>query len=48
VRNSPRGTWDQVREVLAGMEESGMRRFYIQVSDDDHVAVDLALERLRA
>jgi alkanesulfonate monooxygenase SsuD/methylene tetrahydromethanopterin reductase-like flavin-dependent oxidoreductase (luciferase family) len=48
VRNAPRGTWDQVREVLAGMEQGGMRRFYIQVADDDHAAVDLALERLRS
>lgn len=47
VRNAPRGTWGQVREVLAGMEEAGMRRFYIQIADDDQAAVDLALERLR-
>ena len=48
VRNSPRGTWDQVREVLAGLGQTGMRRFYIQVADDDHAAVDLTLERLRS
>lgn len=29
-RNAPRGTWDQVRSILAEMEERGMTRFYIQ------------------
>ena len=51
VRNAPRGTWDQVRAVLAGMEQAGMRRFYIQVPanlDDDREEVDRMLERLRA
>jgi alkanesulfonate monooxygenase SsuD/methylene tetrahydromethanopterin reductase-like flavin-dependent oxidoreductase (luciferase family) len=46
-RNSPRGTWDQVREVLEGLASAGMERFYIQVPDDDQAAVDHALERLR-
>ena len=46
-RNSPRGTWDQVREVLAGLAAAGMQRFYIQVADDDHATIDRALERLR-
>jgi len=51
VRNSPRGTWDQVREGLDGMERAGMRRFYIQapaVLEDDLAGLELALERLRA
>lgn len=29
-RNAPRGTWDQVRSILAVMEERGMTRFYVQ------------------
>jgi alkanesulfonate monooxygenase SsuD/methylene tetrahydromethanopterin reductase-like flavin-dependent oxidoreductase (luciferase family) len=29
-RNAPRGTWDQVRSILAGMEEVGLSRFYFQ------------------
>lgn len=29
-RNAPRGTWDQVRSILGGMQERGMTRFYIQ------------------
>lgn len=48
MRNSPRGTWEQVKEVLAGMAEAGMRRFYIQVPDDDMSRVDEALKRLRS
>jgi hypothetical protein len=30
VRRSPRGTWDQVRGVMAGLEAAGMERFWIQ------------------
>ncbi|MEX0825755.1 MAG: LLM class flavin-dependent oxidoreductase [Acidimicrobiia bacterium] len=48
MRNSPRGTWDQVREVLGGLEDAGLQRFYIQVADDDMSRVDHALERLRS
>jgi alkanesulfonate monooxygenase SsuD/methylene tetrahydromethanopterin reductase-like flavin-dependent oxidoreductase (luciferase family) len=48
MRNSPRGTWEQVREVLGGLADAGMQRFYIQVATDDRDAVDHALERLRA
>lgn len=29
-RNAPRGTWDQVRKIIAGMQDCGMTRFYIQ------------------
>lgn len=29
-RNAPHGTWDQVREILDGMETAGMRRYYFQ------------------
>jgi len=51
LRNSPRGTWDQVREVLEGMERAGMTRFYIQVPsvlDEDREALEVALARLRS
>lgn len=47
MRNSPRGTWDRVREVLGGLEDAGMKRFYIQTASDDRGAVDHALARLR-
>ena len=47
MRNSPRGTWEQVREVLGGMGAAGMERFYIQAFDEDHATVAHALERLR-
>ncbi|MDJ0925908.1 MAG: LLM class flavin-dependent oxidoreductase [Acidimicrobiia bacterium] len=30
MRNTPRGTWNQVRSIIAGMHERGMRRFYLQ------------------
>ena len=30
ARNTPRGTHDEVREVIAGMEAAGMTRFYLQ------------------
>ncbi len=33
-RNAPRGTWQQVRDILAGMEELGMSRFYFQGTFD--------------
>lgn len=29
-RNAPRGTWQQVRDTLSGMEDAGMSRFYFQ------------------
>ena len=29
-RNAPRGTWEQVRAIIGGMEEQGVTRFYIQ------------------
>ena len=44
-RNAPRGTWDQVRSILNGMEEVGMSRFYFQgeFNPDD---LELKLSRL--
>ncbi len=42
-RNAPRGTWDQVREILAGMEQAGMSRFYFQgVFDPDDIELKLS------
>lgn len=35
VRNSPHGTWDQVRAMLVGLEEAGLDRFFIQTLRDD-------------
>ncbi len=29
-RNTPRGSWEQVRTILGGMEEAGLSRFYFQ------------------
>lgn len=48
VRNSPRGTWDDVREILAGMERAGMQRFWIQAPGASFAEVERSLERLRA
>lgn len=45
-RNSPRGTWQRVRETLAGMEEAGVERFYIQAFGDSVDEVAEAIERL--
>ena len=44
-RNAPRGTWDQVRSILAGMEEAGMSRFYFQKRFDAD-DIELALSKL--
>jgi len=33
-RQTPRGTYEEVAEVLAGMEAAGMRRFYLQLGAD--------------
>jgi alkanesulfonate monooxygenase SsuD/methylene tetrahydromethanopterin reductase-like flavin-dependent oxidoreductase (luciferase family) len=44
-RNTPRGTWQQVRDILAGMEEAGMSRFYFQGRFDPE-AIELRLEKL--
>ena len=42
-RNAPRGTWQQVREILSGMEQSGMSRFYFQgVFDPDDIELKLS------
>ncbi len=45
-RNSPRGTWAEVRQILGGMERAGMERFWIQAWGDEPDDVDRALERL--
>ncbi|MDX2467752.1 MAG: hypothetical protein QNL12_10590, partial [Acidimicrobiia bacterium] len=44
-RNAPRGTWDQVRSILAGMEDAGMSRFYFQKRFDVD-DIELALSKL--
>jgi len=44
-RNTPRGTWQQVREILAGMADAGMSRFYLQ-GRFDPAAIELRLEKL--
>ncbi len=46
VRNSPHGTWDQVRKMLGGLEQAGMQRFFIQTFRDDEKDVELILEKL--
>jgi alkanesulfonate monooxygenase SsuD/methylene tetrahydromethanopterin reductase-like flavin-dependent oxidoreductase (luciferase family) len=45
-RNSPRGTWEQVRDILGGLEEAGMERFYIQAFGDSTDEVAEAVDRL--
>jgi alkanesulfonate monooxygenase SsuD/methylene tetrahydromethanopterin reductase-like flavin-dependent oxidoreductase (luciferase family) len=47
-RNSPRGTWDEVRATLAGLERAGMQRFWIQAPGASHDEVAHSLDRLRA
>lgn len=44
-RNAPRGTWEQVRSILAGMGESGMTRFYFQ-GEFDAEDLELKLSKL--
>lgn len=44
-RNSPRGTWDQVRAILGGMQESGLARFYLQ-EQFDPTDIELKLSKL--
>jgi len=46
VRNSPHGTWEDVRATLRGMEEAGMSRYFIQEFGDGPEGIDRALERL--
>ena len=45
-RNTPHGTWDEVRRILAGMERAGMERFWIQAPGATHESVARSLERL--
>lgn len=50
VRNTPRGTWDQVKSVLTGLERAGMRRFWIQSLSqfqDEPADIERILDRLR-
>jgi len=47
-RNSPRGTWEQVRDILGGMEEAGVSRFYIQAFGDSTDEVAEAIQHLTA
>lgn len=44
-RNAPHGTWDQVRTILAGMEENGVSRFYLQ-GRFDPAEIELTLSQL--
>jgi alkanesulfonate monooxygenase SsuD/methylene tetrahydromethanopterin reductase-like flavin-dependent oxidoreductase (luciferase family) len=44
-RNAPRGTWHQVREIISGMEESGLSRFYFQGAFDPR-DIELKLSKL--
>jgi alkanesulfonate monooxygenase SsuD/methylene tetrahydromethanopterin reductase-like flavin-dependent oxidoreductase (luciferase family) len=44
-RNAPMGTWDQVREILGGMEAAGMSRFYFQ-GKFDRDDIELKLSKL--
>jgi alkanesulfonate monooxygenase SsuD/methylene tetrahydromethanopterin reductase-like flavin-dependent oxidoreductase (luciferase family) len=42
-RNAPRGTWQQVRKIISGMEESGLSRFYFQgVFDPEDIELKLS------
>jgi alkanesulfonate monooxygenase SsuD/methylene tetrahydromethanopterin reductase-like flavin-dependent oxidoreductase (luciferase family) len=45
-RNSPHGTWDQVRSALSGLEAAGMDRFFIQAFGRDPAGIDEVLEKL--
>ena len=44
-RATPRGTWDQVRSILADMEETGLSRFYLQ-GRFDPADLELKLSKL--
>ena len=44
-RNAPRGTWQQVREILDGMRQAGMTRFYFQ-GKFDPADIELKLSKL--
>ncbi|MDJ0664793.1 MAG: LLM class flavin-dependent oxidoreductase [Acidimicrobiia bacterium] len=44
-RNAPRGTWDQIRTILAGMQAVGLSRFYFQ-GEFDPGDVELKLSQL--
>lgn len=46
MRNAPYGTWDQVRATLAGYEERGVRRFYLQAFVDDIAQMEENLSHL--
>ncbi len=44
-RNAPRGTWQQVRKILDGMQDAGMTRFYFQ-GRFDPTDIELKLSKL--
>jgi hypothetical protein len=44
-RNAPRGTWEQVRQILRGMEAAGTSRFYFQGKFDPE-DLELKLSKL--
>lgn len=45
-RNSPRGTWDEVREILDGLARAGMQRFWIQAPGASPDDVDRSLREV--
>jgi alkanesulfonate monooxygenase SsuD/methylene tetrahydromethanopterin reductase-like flavin-dependent oxidoreductase (luciferase family) len=46
MRNAPHGTWDRVRATLAGYEERGVSRLYVQTFADDIVQTEEKLAHL--
>jgi alkanesulfonate monooxygenase SsuD/methylene tetrahydromethanopterin reductase-like flavin-dependent oxidoreductase (luciferase family) len=45
ARNTPRGTWDEVRSILDGMADAGLTRFYFQ-GEFDPADIELKLSKL--
>lgn len=46
LRNAPHGTWDRVRETIAGYEERGVTRLYVQTFADDIAQTEEKLAHL--
>ena len=46
-RNSPLGTWAEVKATLDGYEAAGVDRFWLQALGDEPADVERALERLQ-
>lgn len=44
-RNTPRGTWDDVRSILGGMADAGLTRFYFQ-GEFDPEDIEMKLSKL--